>query len=203
MQITSKSQMKRICCQTGRGDWMDWHKITIPYKEVSLKFNKCSHFYNNNICKAACCRDENLMEVPTLSDEWAYLWKRMKKDNLRGTIERNMITSSHVCSFFKNNFCSLHNTKHKPFGCRMSPFTVHNDKLIVRSKYKKLICCTSKGEPAYEVFQSSLEALFGDSYRGIIENLSFGKDIEVLIEKRILSQIDDINSLRLKRDGSL
>jgi hypothetical protein len=82
------------------------------------------------------------------------------------------------CPFKRDGLCSLHDTPDKPFGCVASPFTLNRrGLLVVRNRYKLLPCYRLQGPkgPAYRVFRSSLERLFGsDATTALTEHLDAG-----------------------------
>jgi hypothetical protein len=71
-----------------------------------------------------------------------------------------------VCPFKARDtfLCRLHDTPDKPFGCIASPFTLNaNDTLIIRNRYRLLVCFNDGARlPAYVAFRSSLNLIFGD-----------------------------------------
>jgi hypothetical protein len=81
------------------------------------------------------------------------------------------------CPFKRQGLCILHGTPDKPFGCIASPFTLNaNDTLIIRNRYKLLPCYRGPGAkaPAYLVFRSSLDAIFGwDMAQRISDELTY------------------------------
>jgi hypothetical protein len=78
-----------------------------------------------------------------------------------------MQTVNRRCVFHdgKTGFCQLHGTGAKPRNCIQSPFMVtRRNTLIVRNRYKKLICFkAAPALPAYRAFESGLRLLFGDT----------------------------------------
>ncbi len=157
-------------------------QVKVSAKNAHLRFHGCTPEYIRDNCHGRCCEGSAGLKVtvhPTEVDGLAALG---------ATFNGNFIQPSNPvargakqrCPFKTAvNLCGLHSTDVKPFGCIASPFTLNrNDTLIVRNRYKLLICYGKEPRlPAYVAFRASLDLLFGlDESARICAHLDAGGD---------------------------
>lgn len=132
---------------------------------MQLPFQGCDPEYIRTTCHGRCCHIKSHPQgtvVRVERDQQAVLV-------LRGAVFNEhdvMLTRNRKCMFHTDaGLCALHGTGDKPRSCIQSPFMLtKNDTLIVRNRYKHLICFKAEPRlPAYKAFASSLVLLFGDA----------------------------------------
>ena len=145
--------------------------IKISVKIMNIKFNKCEPNFIKNICQGRCC---------VLGKYIAILPKEemgLKKINI--AVENGILKlKDNICPFFlKDTFlCSLHNTKHKPMSCILSPFRINDNNTLVIKRRNFCFKCFKKESneklPSYIVFKNSLIKLFGiENYSEIVKKM--------------------------------
>jgi len=126
-------------------------------------------------CHGGCCEGANGIMVCLLPAEvvkqeaagFATNGELLLRDTVTGKCPHKLASG----------LCAVHDTDLKPFGCIASPFTLNrNDTLIVRYRYSRMKC-HGEGKPAYVVFRSSLDLLFGvDEAERVCAELAKGVD---------------------------
>lgn len=138
--------------------------VKVSAKNARLLFEGCSKGFIQNTCKGACCHIKSLPEGTILKVEpeqqppLVALGALFTPNGIMKTVDRRCIFHD-----ADKGFCGLHFTENKPNNCIQSPFMLNsNDTLIVRNRYKMLVCYRAPGAvPAYEAFRSSFDILFG------------------------------------------
>jgi Fe-S-cluster containining protein len=142
-------------------------KIKISAAMARQPFHGCEPDYIKEVCKGACCRHSTRGAVvhvlPNERDSIIDRGGEITADGLLRPVDNQ-------CPFqTQNNLCGIH--EQKPFGCRVSPFTLNkNNTLIVRNRYRLLKCYRDGDLPAYKAFRDSLTELFGEEKTSYIEN---------------------------------
>jgi hypothetical protein len=80
-------------------------------------------------------------------------------------------------------YCGTHMSK--PFGCRVSPFTLNRSgTLIVRNRYRLLKCYKAKGSlPAWRAHSQSLREIIGlDGIAALINRIESNSDADLYVE---------------------
>ena len=99
------------------------------------------------------------------------------------------------CIFHKEDgLCGINNDK--PFGCRVSPFSLTSrDVLIVRNRFRMMGCFKQAGEkiPVYKAHPFALKTIFGDEgYAELVRKLETqceGKFIPLLVEDAVYKKL--------------
>jgi Fe-S-cluster containining protein len=141
-------------------------KIKITAKVVNMPFHGCTEQFITIHCKGRCClsHTNNRGTVVVVHPSEEHKFKDyLIKDHMLMPIDKK-------CPFFINNFCSRHLTEDKPIGCKISPFTLRNNTLVIRRRNTVIKYCYNFGktEPAYLAFKESLITLFGSSQTTLI-----------------------------------
>ena len=145
--------------------------INVSVKWLTKLFN-CTPKFIKDTCKGKCCQGANKIMVSIALDEIG------RHDQALIDGGKLIPDKRGLCPYKNDNgLCNVHLTERKPWGCRVSPFTVNkNGTLIVRHRYIHMPCYGS-GEPAYEAFSPSLVMLFGLAQTGrIIKDIQSGAD---------------------------
>lgn len=137
--------------------------VRVSVASAWQRWHGCTPEYIASTCKARCCdaptRPEGTL-VTIHPSEAAAICSR------GGTVaDGRLVTPERRCTFKTDaNLCALHGTGDKPFGCIASPFTLNRaDCLIVRNRYRRLICFDAEPRlPAFVAFRASLDLIFGD-----------------------------------------
>jgi len=132
--------------------------IKVSNKWLQKRF-MCSYDYITKECKGGCCQGSSRLLISLLPKEEEWFMQNGRR------VENHLLcgNSRGLCPEKSNEgLCNLHRTDKKPFGCIVSPFTINrNNTLIIRYRYSRLKCF-GKGQPAYKVFKTSLDLLFGN-----------------------------------------
>lgn len=148
-------------------------EILVSVASCYQRFHGCDPDYIRDVCHGRCCdapsRPGGTMVTIHRSEQAAI--------EARGGEVANglLVTTSKGRCTFKDDagLCGLHFTPDKPFGCIASPFTIApgGRTLIVRNRYRTLICYTKTSErrgddvsgylPAYVAFRASLDLVLG------------------------------------------
>ena len=134
-------------------------QIKVSAAMARQPFHGCEPDYIRDICKGACCRHSKRgAVVHILPKERDYIVSRGGKI----TADDLLVPVDNQCGFqTSDNLCGVH--ERKPFGCRVSPFTLNKkNTLIVRNRYRLLKCYRDGDRPAYKAFKESLVELFGE-----------------------------------------
>jgi hypothetical protein len=141
------------------------HGTKVSAASARLMFTECGPAcIEQNGCLGKCC------DAPTRPSGCmvtVHATERPRIEALGAVVEGGFIqprAGERGCPFKVDGLCSLHATAEKPFGCVASPFTLNKSgTLIVRNRYKMLPCYRGSGAkaPAYQVFRSSLDLIFG------------------------------------------
>ena len=163
----------------------DMKAVKLSSKMMQLKFMPCQPWYIESRCHGSCCRST------VHKDGISVVIHPKEMDGLdfqgEEVVDGFLTAKNKRCPFQEDlGLCSLHKgdvnhggySNKKPFGCVTSPFTLnHNDTLIVRNRYKLLVCFKDARKfdvtsncrgwdwreplPAYVNFNPSLIRLFG------------------------------------------
>ena len=144
-----------------RNNDIEFIDVKVSEKMARLLFHGCDEDYVENVCHSSCC-DSTTSESGTLITIHPAEQEKIEKHG--GVVVGGMLQPINRKCPFKDgrSLCMLHNTDAKPFGCIASPFTLNdNSTLIVRNRYRLLKCYGDGGKPAYVVFRTSLDLIFG------------------------------------------
>ena len=137
-------------------------------------FTECGpECIRQNGCHGNCC---DAPSRPNGTMITVHPTEQHRIESLGGTVRHGMLEprlGQRVCPFKSDGLCTLHSARAKPIGCVVSPFTLNsNGTLIVRNRYRMLPCYKGPGikAPAYQVFYSSLAAIFGPGNARILVN---------------------------------
>lgn len=142
-------------------------EVKVSAAMARILFTECGPAcIEQNGCKGNCCKSPGKPGgcfVTVHPDEQKHVEKA------GATVENGMIKvadGQRGCPFQNaDGLCGVHGTKAKPFGCIASPFTLNRKgTLIIRQRYTVLPCHIGPGkdkQPAYRVFRSSLDLIFG------------------------------------------
>ncbi len=150
-------------------------RVVVSTKWMMHKFS-CTEDYILNNCKGRCCEGTNKILISLLPEE-VKKHEKMGFVVKYGLLQPNLNTGKCPHKMY-NGLCGIHGTDMKPFGCIASPFTLNsNGTLIVRNRYTKLRCHGNENEePAYKVFRTSLNLIFGfDAAENICSQLDQNK----------------------------
>lgn len=173
-------------------------KIKISIAMLKQKFHPCELGYILSKCHGRCCESANGIKVfIDKSEEEKFI-------NMGAKIENNFIEPDRrgLCPFKTDDgLCSIH--EDKPMGCRFSPFTLNNnDTLIVRNRYRLLICYKCDGSiPAYQAHKWSLTQILGiEVAEKVIRHMEENdSDIIVEISEDIYNIMKNNNQARNKK----
>jgi hypothetical protein len=141
--------------------------VRISAKSARLMFTECGPAcIEQNGCNGNCCDAPSKPSgcMVSIHESERERIERYGVGVLEGFVQP--VEDARGCPFKRDGLCVLHGTPDKPFGCIASPFTLNaNDTLIIRNRYKLLPCYRGPGAkaPAYKVFRSSLDVIFGES----------------------------------------
>jgi hypothetical protein len=138
-------------------------RVKVSAASARLRFQGCDPDYIRTTCHGACC---HVKSVPMGTIV------RVEPDQQPGLIARGAVilegilqTVNRRCVFIDDpaGLCTLHGTPDKPRNCIQSPFILNDhDTLIVRNRYKLLVCYQAvPALPAYVAFRASLDLIFG------------------------------------------
>lgn len=171
-------------------------KVKISGACITKRFN-CTKEYIRNVCHGKCCTGSNKVLISLLPNEELFeqrIGNRVKEHKLQPNSETKKCPHLKRCGF-----CSIHFTKHKPFGCIVSPFTINkNNTIVIRYRYMVMKCCGS-GEPSYKTFRKSLVTLFGEEKTDkITEYYENGNtdDMFIDIDDAIVNRMRYLDSLK-------
>jgi len=169
-------------------------RIKVSNKWLYHKFN-CSIDYIRNICHGQCCGNKDNLLVCLLPSEVEWN-EKYGFHTLNGVM---LPSYNGLCPHKETNgFCSLHGTGYKPFGCIISPFTINNKStLIIRYRYI-FMKCHGTGLPAYKVFRSSLDLLFGGDLSEFICSRIEHNDIYVDMSKKNYNNLIYLDKLKME-----
>lgn len=146
--------------------------VRVNVAAMRQPFHPCSPDFIRDVCQARCCRSTT---DPT---GIAVVVQRVEIGRIEAAgarVDRETLRIEPVgrrCPFqhTETHLCGLHETPAKPFGCRVSPFTINpNNTLIVRNRYRFLPCFKADGAvPVAIAHRASLAALFGDASATLI-----------------------------------
>ena len=164
--------------------------INISVKSLKQKFQPCEPEYIKSVCHGRCCEGTNKLVITVHDTEE----ERIK--GLGGTVVDGFIQDpgTGLCPFKgEDSLCTIHNDK--PFGCKVSPFTLTiKDTLIIRNRYRMLRCYnTPDAVPVYIAHRWSLVQIFGEKeVVRIIKEIEAGKEeIQALIDYNKYTIIQD------------
>lgn len=159
--------------------------LTVPVKVsaamLRLTFEGCSEQYIRNVCHGRCCHIKSHPQgnVVKLEGDQIKLLRERGAKVIKGIlqmVQRRCIFHG-VDKDREDGLCRLHGTPDKPRNCIQSPFILtRKDTLIVRNRYRRLICFkAAPALPAYEAFRSALDLLFGQAEaQRIVDHLKAG-----------------------------
>jgi Fe-S-cluster containining protein len=177
-------------------------KIKISSKSMNQKFVKCEEEYIVNNCKGRCCEGSDRILVTVHKSE------QLKFEEKGAKVEGGfLVPVNGLCPFkTKKGLCNTH--KDKPFGCRVSPFTLNtNNTLIVRNRYRSLKCFRRtdiKKYPVYISHKQSLIFLFGKTqYKKIVRFSKKEKDCYLKIEYNKYKMLLDNDFQKNKKEPKI
>ncbi len=158
--------------------------IKISNKMMKIKFHPCTKKYIKSTCFGRCCHSSTGSAKVSIENNLIDRFKKRKQKVVKGLL----VINNKVCLFFDKSFCTLHDTRDKPFGCIVSPFKLNkNDTLIVRHRYISMICHRQGTKPVYKVHKKSLILVFGkEQAKKISLRLNKSSDdfsVKILIKK--------------------
>jgi Fe-S-cluster containining protein len=169
---------------------------------MNQKFVKCEEEYIVNNCKGRCCEGSDRILVTVHKSE------QLKFEEKGAKVEGGfLVPVNGLCPFkTKKGLCNTH--KDKPFGCRVSPFTLNtNNTLIVRNRYRSLKCFRRtdiKKYPVYISHKQSLIFLFGKTqYKKIVRFSKKEKDCYLKIEYNKYKMLLDNDFQKNKKEPKI
>lgn len=177
--------------------------VRVNVAAMRQPFHPCTPDFVRDVCQARCCRSTT---DPT---GIAVVVQRVEIGRIEaagGRVDRETLRIEPVgrrCPFqhTETHLCGLHETPAKPFGCRVSPFTINpNNTLIVRNRYRFLPCFKADGAvPVAVAHRASLVALFGDAGAArIVGAVADRADVSLLMT----ASSSDVEALRHKNEAS-
>lgn len=177
---------------------MKTRRVQISSKWMFNKFCCCPDFITET-CRGSCCERSGKAALISLLPQ-EQIWFEKKKYKVENGILQPDQNTQKCPVKTDDGFCGLHNTKHKPFGCRCSPFTLRNGKtLIVRQRYS-VMRCHGLGDYAFRTFRSSLNLIFGNKEAEHICNHLEKTHSDVIAEMPIISYTNLIYLDSLKQE---
>lgn len=195
-------------------------KVKINKKDMEMLVNPCSVEFISKICYARCCSYSTYRLgfplIMPIGDEIknfenSYNSNGVVYDEKLGIIK--LKTKKSPAQDSKTNFCNLHNSDYKPFGCKIMPLTLKNNEIKVRSFIKQYYCQKKKFPnvervPFYIGFRQSMVAVFGENETDrIINQIESGKE-EIFCEisqmkleqvRQIIEIIDKVSSINKQK----
>jgi Fe-S-cluster containining protein len=177
-------------------------KIKISSKSMNQKFVKCDEEYIIKNCKGRCCEGTDKILVTIHKSEQLKFEKKGAKVK-----DGFLVPVNGLCPFKTNKgLCSTH--QDKPFGCRISPFTLNtNNTLIVRNRYRSLKCFRRKDVKKYPVYVShkqSLIFLFNKKqYNKLVRFSKKGKDCYLKLEYKKYKMLLDNDFQKNKKEPKI
>jgi hypothetical protein len=144
--------------------------VRVSAASMQLPFQGCDPEYIRTTCHGRCCHIKSHPQGTVIRVERDQQ-PGLRKLGAQFDAEGVMRTYDRRCVFHTDaGLCGLHGTEHKPRSCIQSPFILtKRDTLIVRNRYKRLICFKAEPKlPAYKAFASALVLLFGADIARII-----------------------------------
>lgn len=168
--------------------------VKVSANSARLNFLPCGPECIEKGCTAKCC------DAPTHPDGIRVYVDNKEAKAIRAlgvTVKDNFIkprAGERLCPFkTADHLCGLFDSPDRPFGCVVSPFMLNKrGTLIIRNRYKLLPCYDPhRGRPAYEVFRSSLVAIFGKQLtRDLCRHLDSGRgDLILTVKKSIYAKL--------------
>lgn len=164
--------------------------IKISAKSMRLLFHPCTSEYIRFKCHGRCCEKSGGGTMITIHES-----ERQKVEELGGRVEGNFLTPNPAtgkCVFkTPEGFCGIHE-KGQPFGCKCSPFTLNpKGTLIIRNRYRLMICFKNGQLPAYKAHKRALAAIIGEAQADNLEKYldAGGGDKILLIEDKIFDTL--------------
>jgi Fe-S-cluster containining protein len=146
-------------------------RIKVSAKSCRQLFRGCDLGYMVSVCHGRCCGTAKGATIAVLPDEAARI------EGVGGKVVGGFLENSPDgrCPFQQaDGLCAQY--PHRPWGCRLSPFTLRGTTLVIKNR-NRLLCCY-KAEPsveAYRAYRGSLDALFGEAESArIAEHLDAG-----------------------------
>jgi hypothetical protein len=172
----SQKQVGHLCARFGREKWIRIKILMLPFITISaamtkLPFHGCEKNYIRETCKGICCHSSvspSGIIVSVLPEEEKVLTEQ-GAEIVNGQIQ----AVDKRCPFKLkgSELCALHDKGLKPFGCRVSPFSLNKTgTLIIRNRYRLMRCYNAGPKiPAYIAFAQSLITLIGGRHYGILK----------------------------------
>ena len=176
-------------------------KVKISAKSARLRFHGCTPEYIKDVCKGRCCESST---APTGTMITVHPSEQASIEARGGVVKGGLLQpkpGTKKCPFKEagTNLCGIHFTPDKMFGCIASPFTLNkNDTLIVRNRYRLLICYNKGPQlPAYVAFRASLDKIFGleEAARICAHLAAGGGDLTAWVDEgryKMLTENDEI-----------
>lgn len=177
--------------------------IKVSYKSLIQQFHPCNKEFIKNVCHGACCEmhsGDNKTHIPVLTGEE----NGLKKYRPEIEVKNGILSTGTRCIFQdQEGLCAIHDKSEYPFACRVVPFALNkNNVLIIRNRWRLMKCFRVKeGKvPAYKAFRFNLEAIFDKEELGrIIKYIEIEKrDCEAFITGEVYKRMKEENGI-LKR----
>jgi hypothetical protein len=183
--------------------------ISLSIKDFKMLVNPCNAEMINNHCSGNCCNDDypklGHPLIVVLNDEQEKI-NNFSNEYMFSIDKTNeyLKPENKVCPFqdSKTNFCNLHNTDKKPFGCYIMPLTIIGNKIKCQKYFPKMKCQKRdfpnvEKVPFYIGFRQSLVAVFGeDETNRIVQEIENGnEDISVNISDENLEKMRQVKRI--------
>jgi len=171
--------------------------VKVNLLALQQQFHECTADFIRDVCQARCCRSST---DPTGIAVVVTATEAIRLRELGAEVDSETGRVAPVCrrcpfQSAKTYLCQLHNTKDKPKGCLISPFTINKkNTLIVRNRYRLLPCFKAEGsKPVYESHSQSLIEMFGEKNAQLLF-----KSAREETEGFLTLEMDDLLALSLK-----
>lgn len=150
----------------------------------------CSLEYIKSTCHGRCCQGTDCIKVALTEYE--------QRREVGYATENGLLVphpDTGLCPHkLPDGLCALHGSQRKFLGCRVSPFKVNaSGTVIIRHRYVQMKC-HGHGRPAYQVFNASLVAMFGETEAGRITSLLDGGsgDVDAIMPGAIAKALHEL-----------
>ena len=171
--------------------------VKVNLLALQQQFHECTPDFIRDVCQARCCRSST---DPTGIAVVVTATEAIRLRELGAEVDSETGRVAPVCrrcpfQSAETHLCQLHNTKDKPKGCIVSPFTINKkNTLIVRNRYRLLPCFKAEGsKPVYESHSQSLIEMFGEKNAQLL--FDSAKEEK---EGSLMLEMDDLLALSLK-----
>jgi 1-aminocyclopropane-1-carboxylate deaminase/D-cysteine desulfhydrase-like pyridoxal-dependent ACC family enzyme len=186
--------------------------IKIAVNDFKMLVNPCTSEMINSQCLGKCCRNSysNLGQplIIVMDNEQENLNELSNDYNFSIDQTNHLLRpENHICPFqdSETNFCKLHNSDKKPFGCLIMPLQINGNEIQIQKTFPKMICQKKDYPnvakvPFYIGFRQSMVAVFGEvETNRIIKEIESGKEeITVNISATNIQKMNDIKNIMKK-----